>query len=158
MMALLNWRLWAAGALTVLLAGTHWRAYTQGKKTVMDEWNAEKQSIAEQSFKLAEQATRVTVGLQANADTLRKTKNAEIDKLGADLARALDGLRDRPARPGAGRVPIDAGAGPATGCTGAGLYDQDAEFSLREAARANKMKANLAQCQDLYNAARDKLN
>lgn len=155
MTALLNWRVWAALVMAVFLAGTHWRAYTQGKKTVMTEWDSEKLAIAEQSFKLAEQATRVTAGLQAKADTLRKTKNAEIEKLGADLAYALDGLRDRPARPGAGSVPGDTGIG--SGCTGRELYRPDGEFLTRLAARADRLRLDLGQCQAAYETARNAL-
>ena len=46
---LLNWRIWAAAGLALALAGTHWKAYTGGKRTVQDEWNIERLEIGRQS-------------------------------------------------------------------------------------------------------------
>lgn len=155
MTALLNWRAWAALALAVFLVGTHWKAYHSGTKSGIAECNAEKLAVAEQALKLAEQAKRTTLDLQAKADTLRKAKDEQIAKLGTDLARALDGLRDRPARPDAGGVPGDTGAG--AGCTGATLWRDDGEFLTRLAARADRLRLDLGQCQQAYQAARDAL-
>lgn len=153
--AALNWRIWAAGVLALALAGTHWGAYVSGKKTVQAEWSAEKLSIAEQSLKLSEEATRVTVDLQTKADTLRKSKNAQIARLNADLAIALGGLSDRAPRPGTVDLPSHSTA--RAGCTGLELYRADGEFLARESARAERLRLDLGQCQAAYKAARDAL-
>lgn len=152
--SLLNWRVWAAVSLAVLLAGTHWKAYTAGQKAVQAEWVQEKEQQAAQTAATLAQAAIKTEALQSAADTLRRTKNAKIAQLDADLADALDRLHNRPARPGASDLPPDTGAGPATGCTGASLYKPDAEFLARESARADKLLADLGQCQVAYTNAR----
>lgn len=153
--ALMNWRIWAAGVLALALAGTHWGAYVSGKKTVKADWNAEKLSVAEQSLKLSEEATRVTADLQTKADTLRKSKNAQIARLNADLAIALGGLSDRAPRPGA--VDLSSNSTIGSGCTGRELYRPDGEFLARESARAERLRLDLWQCQAAYQAARDAL-
>jgi hypothetical protein len=96
--------------------------------------------------------------MQALSDNLRKTKDAQIRNLDTRLAAALDGLRNRPDRPGASDMPTDTGAASATGCTGAQLYKRDGEFLVRESARADRLLADLAQCQDQYEAARSALS
>lgn len=157
LLALLNWRVVAAAILAVLLAGSHWKTYHMGGASVQAKWNAESLSIAKQSLRLSEEATRTTTNLEASADQLRKTKNAQINDLDTRLAAALDGLRDRPGRPGEGDLSAPAIAGSAPGCTGAGLYREDAGAFIREATRANRLLANLAECQALYNKVRDSL-
>ena len=150
-------RLAVAAVIAVFLAGTHWKAYTSGKATVQAEWQAEKLEVGRQSLKLSEQATRDTATLQLNADKLTGAKNAKIVRLNADLADALERLRERPARDSAESVPSDPTAGARPGCTGAGLFREDGGFLAREAARANKVLANLAECQGAHSNARDAL-
>ena len=36
---LFNWRIWAAVVIAVALAASHWRAYTNGKKSVQADWD-----------------------------------------------------------------------------------------------------------------------
>lgn len=61
-------------------------------------------------------------------------------------------LRNRPERPAAsGDVP--AGAAHPVACTGAGLYRSDSEFLVREAARADQLRIDLATCRAAYDAA-----
>lgn len=158
MMSLLNWRVWAAIALAVLLAGTHWKAYVEGGKSVQAKWDADKVEQLEQTNKLQQEAAQATADLQAKADQLRRTKNAQIDRLNSELSAALDSLRDRPARPGAGDLPGNAGSGPAAGCTGAELYRPDAQFLARLAAQAERLRADLDQCQTAYGNARAALS
>lgn len=157
MAALLGWRVYAAIGIVVLLAGTHWRAYTRGQKDVQADWTAEKLQVAEQTARVLQDAARKTAELQTQSDTLRKVKNAQITALNADLSDALERLRDRPERPGAGSVPSDAAAGPAPGCTSAQLYREDAGALVRLAADADRLRADLGECQAAYNTARDAL-
>lgn len=88
--------------------------------------------------------------LQDAAQRLRSVKDAEIRDVNARLSAALVELRNRPARPapGADQVP-GAGATPPGG-TGASLFREDAEFLVREAARADEIRAALKQCTALY--------
>lgn len=88
--------------------------------------------------------------MQAAADKLRETKDAQIRTINARLAATLVELRDRPARPA---YTLDTGSGlkpPAIGGTGAFLYREDAEFLAREAARADEIRAALQQCTAQY--------
>lgn len=154
---LLNWRLVAGVIFAVLLTGSHWKAYHMGGASVQAKWNAESLSIAKQSLRLSEEATRTTTNLEAAADQLRGTKNAQIRSLDARVAELTGQLRDRPSRPREGDLPAPASPGPVPGCTGAGLYREDASAFIGEAARANRLLANLAECQALYNKVRNSL-
>ena len=158
--AYLGWaKLAAIGALVVsVLAGVAWLRHTwmdDGRNEVRAEWNAEKLEVGRQSLKLSEQATRDTATLQANADKLTGAKNAQIHRLNADLHGALERLRQRPSRDSAAGVPGDPATGANPGCTAAQLYREDASALVREADRADRLLADLAQCQAAYGAARD---
>lgn len=157
-LTLLNWRLWAAAAITVGLVASHWKTYRMGSAGIRAEWAESRLDEAKQSLRLTEKTIEKNVALQAAADQLQRDKNAKIATLNARLADALEQLRDRPRRPGESDLPKSAGAGPNPGCTGAGLYREDAETFIREAARANRLLADLIQCQAQYNKVRDSLN
>ena len=146
-----------AGVLAVMLAGSHWQAYNMGAISVQSSWDAEKVIQADQAAVLATEAAATTDKLQTSADQIRKSKNAQIARLNADLAAAIERLSDRPARPGAIDLPTVAGSGSNASCTGAQLYREDGQFLARESARANRLLADLAQCQDAYGKARDSL-
>lgn len=154
---LLNWRVVAGLILTVLLAGSHWKVYHMGGASVQAKWNAESLSVAKQSLRLSEEATRTTTNLEAAADQLKGNKNAQIRTLDARVAELTGQLRDRPERPREGDLPASAIAGAVPSCTGAGLYRSDAEFLIGEAARAKRLQLDLAQCQAQYNKVRDSL-
>ncbi|OYQ41115.1 hypothetical protein CHU94_08375 [Rhodoferax sp. TH121] len=158
MTALLNWRIWAAIALAVILAATHWKVYKVGQNEVQAKWTAEKLDTAQQTLRLLEKNTRTSTELQDQADNTRRAKNAQIAQLDADLATALERLRERPDRPSGANLPADTGAGPNPGCTGAQLFRPDAGFLVRESARADKLLADLAQCQAAYDSARSAVN
>ena len=155
---LLDWRLWAAVVVAVGLAASHWKVFNLGKAEIRAEWAADKLEESKQALRLTEKTIEKTTTLQASADQLRKDKDAKIAALDVRLTDALNRLRDRPERPREGDMPTGAGAGPAPICTGAGLYREDASAFIREAARANRLLDNLAQCQDQYNKVREALN
>lgn len=158
MTALLNWRVWAAVLVAVALAVSHWKVYKLGQGDVQSKWDAEKLETAQQTLRLLEKNTRTTTELQDNADSLRRAKNAKIARLDSDLASALERLHNRPARPGASDLPTNTGAGPVAGCTGAQLYREDSQFLTRESDRAQRVLADLAQCQAAYDKARSAVN
>jgi hypothetical protein len=146
-----------AGLLSILLTATHWQAYRMGADKVQAAWVVEQLSQAQQSLVLQAQAQAATEKLKTDADQLRKSKNAQIARLDADLAAALAGLSDRAPRPGAVDLPTPSGSGANPGCTGASLWREDGQFLSRESARADRLLADLAQCQTAYGKARDAL-
>ncbi|WP_399696629.1 DUF2514 family protein [Xenophilus sp.] len=96
MTALLNWRLWAAAGVAVLLVWTHWQAYRQGGASARVELAELRASYAE-AGRHAEKAERARE--RTWADRIEEVStNAEAEKnaLAADLAAsraAADGLR-----------------------------------------------------------------
>lgn len=100
---------------------------------------------------------RITTAINLNREKDR-------DQIAA-LTRRADALavslRNRPDRPVAADVPqggdpATAGQGAGLG-TGLGLYRQDGEFLVGEAARANRLRVALAACYRDYEAARTEL-
>ncbi len=80
--------------------------------------------------------------MQAAADNARNIKDAEIEIIRSQLDAALVSLRERPLR--RANVPSTPGACPPA--TGAQLSREDAEFLTREAARADRIVAELNNC------------
>ncbi len=81
---------------------------------------------------------------QAATDQIRKQKDAQIEAINNQLANAISELRKRPSR--------TSEANTGQGGTGATLYAEDAEFLIREAARADKIRAGLDACYKQYDA------
>lgn len=159
MIALMNWRVWAALALALGLAASHYKAYHMGGASERASSNAEKLDIAQQSLRLAERTTRTTQELQTKDDNSRRLKNAHIAKLDADLAIALERLRDRPARSSASGLPENPGTGDASrGCTGAQLYRSDSEVLTRLGHDADKLRINLKTCYSQYEELKSAIN
>ena len=95
--------------------------------------------------------------LSAAAQDARKQSDAKTKQIRANLELALSELRNRPQR--SMQVPPVAGVScPTTGQTGAELFREDADFLIREAARADELEAALQQCEATYNAVREKVN
>lgn len=153
---LLNWRVWVAILLALVLAASHWKAYHLGAAGVKAEWNAEKLEVARRSAKLIEANIAKTNTLQERADTIRRVKDAEIERIRDERDAALISLRNRPDRPSDADLSKDASVGPA--CTGRSLFHEDADFLVREAARADEQRLQLAKCQDAYESARQVIN
>lgn len=107
--------------------------------------HAEAARSAEASARAKEQAATTTLA------TIEQKASDEKKRLAAQLAAVTRELRNRPERPSGGDVPK--GAGNPVGCTGAGLYRQDAEAALREAGRADGVRLQLEACQAKYDAA-----
>ncbi len=81
---------------------------------------------------------------QASADKIRKDKDAQIKVINNQLVDAVSELRKRPSR--------TAEASNGKSCNGASLYAEDAEFLVREAARADEMRVSLKACYEQYDS------
>ena len=81
---------------------------------------------------------------QSDADQIRKDKDAQIKVINTQLVDAVSELRKRPSRT------AEASAG--QGCNGTRLFAEDAEFLVREAARADEIRVGLEACYKQYDA------
>ena len=81
---------------------------------------------------------------QALADQIRKEKDAQIASINISLADALSQLRSRPNRA--------QNTTNGQGGTGATLFADDAEFLVRQAARADQIRAGLEACYRQYDS------
>lgn len=81
---------------------------------------------------------------QAVADTIRKDKDAQIKVINTQLVDAISGLRSRTSSPTKTVTGQD--------CNGQTLSSPDAEFLIREAARADEIRVALEACYKQYDA------
>lgn len=147
LLSLLSPRLWLAVAMAILLAGTYWRAYTNGKAAVQLEWDAATAQAtaaalqAEQQARATEQALQSRVRKVTNDYQAEKTRRAAADQLAADSLRQLQvalagggATRPDPAAPaGADDDPRDSIIAE---CAGALVQVDKAARSLAEQTRA----------------------
>jgi hypothetical protein len=161
-LALLSPRVWAELIVIVIVVAAGWWAYNwvydRGAASVQAQWDKERTGIDKQSAKITADALAATKGLVANMESQRSSTNAQISALNNSLASAVAGLRERPARDSAGGVPRDPATGSAVGATGAQLLRDDSELLTREAARADRLRLQLAECQVAYANARKAVN
>ena len=147
-------RVAAALAVAGFLFGCAWKAYVlgeqAGKASVQALWDAEKLEQTTQLHKSKDAALKKERTLQKTIDQKRKEAAHEIDLLMAERDAALGELRQRAERQAPGvDATSDQGAdaGPsAQRCTGAGLFREDAQFLVGEAARANRTRQELKKC------------
>jgi hypothetical protein len=81
---------------------------------------------------------------QADADKIRKEKDAQIKVINNQLVDAVSELRKRPSR--------TAEASNGQNCNGTRLFAEDAEFLVREAARADEIRVGLEACYKQYDS------
>lgn len=148
-----NYRVLVAFLLVVFSFSAGWKVnewrFTAKIETMQSD-HAKALAKAVQEARTKEQA------IQIAADKLRKEKDENISKLNNRLNAALNELRYRPYRSASATLPKTPVTGSSTeGCTGRELYRQDAEFLIREATRADKLRESLFQCQAQYNQVRD---
>lgn len=159
---MLNPRVWAELIVIAIVVAAAWFAYNwvydRGAASVQAEWDKERADVDKQSAKVAADALTTTKTLAASIESQRSTTNAQISALNNSLADAIAGLRERPARDSAGGVPRDPTTGAKTGATGADLLRQDSIFLAGEAARADRLRLQLAECQAAYASARKAVN
>ena len=82
---------------------------------------------------------------QADADKIRKDKDAQIKAINNQLVDAISELRKRPSRTSEASVGQVVKA-----CNGSQLFSEDSEFLVRESARADTIRIALQACYDQY--------
>jgi hypothetical protein len=81
---------------------------------------------------------------QADADQIRTEKDAQISAINSQLVDAISSLRSRPS---SATKTING-----QDCNGSALSAPDAEFLIREAARADQIRIGLQACYQQYDA------
>lgn len=135
--------------------GGHYTGANTGRLEVQQKWDKEKAEQYAEYAKGQEAARQKEQAMQAEADRLRKEKDAEIRNINARATALANSLRNRPERPSeTSGVPNTSGS--CSGATGAQLARGDAEFLAGYSADAARLQAALDQCVKQYNAARQK--
>lgn len=160
MLSLLKPKLPILGIVVLILGilfGTHkvivyravGAAVAETKATIQGEYNKKLLEASE----LAREREQVMV---SSADKIRKEKDAKIASLNTRLGTAISSLSERPQRPPS--TPQSAPAScPTKGATGSELYREDGAVLIREAHRADKLRAALDQCYRQYDSVRESL-
>lgn len=150
----------AGAVIAIALAGGagYVKGTAHGKAEVQAAWDQEKAKLAEEYAKAQAAAREKEQQLQAQADQLREETNAKTQELAVRAASLADSVRKRPERTApASTVSNTAGAVcPACNCTGATLPRPDAEFLVREAARADELRLALDACVRQYETLRSR--
>lgn len=135
----------AAAVAVVFFAG--W--WTNGWR-----WEAKYNSLVtqykEEQIKAEQEARAKEQELQAAIDNERQIKDEQLRSIRNRLDSTLYQLRQRSLRP---TDPNDPSA--AKGATGSQLYREDGEFLIREAARADEIRAGLRECYASYDHVRE---
>ena len=141
-------------AVGAAAGGGYYKGNSAGKSEVQQQWDKEKAEQYAAYAKGQEEARQREQVLQANADKLRRDKDAEIKNINARATALTNSLRDRQTRPTeTNTVSSTASARPAN-CSGKELYREDGEFLVRIAREADELRAALQQCYKQYQAIR----
>lgn len=161
----MNTRVLGVLAILFLLVLGAWRmysmGYSEGQSDERAEWVALQKKQLKAHTEALEAARKAEQTLRNQADTLKRESSDEIARLNANVDVLLGRLRDRPQRPpapqtgGLPTTPSTPTTGP--GCDGTKLYKPDAEFLVRESARADKAVIALKECRAQYEAAQTAL-
>ena len=84
---------------------------------------------------------------QVQSDQIRRNKDAQIEAINSQYVNAISELRKRSSRSQSATV-----GQTSTGTTGATLFAEDAEFLIREATRADKIRIALEACYKQYDS------
>lgn len=113
---------------------------------------ATQEAIRAETARLAEAARRAAEARhQAEVAASKERTEREIADLELRVADLAERLRNRPERPSGAAV--SGSAATPVACTGAQLYREDGKFLVGEAARADRLRIQLADCQRQYDAA-----
>jgi len=147
------------GAMAAVLAGVGVWAYRTGYQEAERKFAAERLEVQKAVVRSMERRFVVEQSLREKSDAQTKSYAARVSRLVAERDRLVAGLRNRPERPSRPDVPESSAAGEAPqSCAGDRLYRSDAEFLVREAARADLIRAALERCQAQYDEVRRAIN
>jgi hypothetical protein len=145
----------AVFAIGAAAGGGYYTGEKSGRAVVQQAWDKEKADQYADFAKRQEEARQREQELQANADRLRREKDAEIRNVNARATALANSLRDRPER-SSQTGGVSGATGSCSGSTGAQLARGDAEFLAGYSADAARLQAALDQCVKQYNAVRQK--
>jgi hypothetical protein len=140
-------------AVGVAGAGGLYKGHKLGKAEVQQAWDKEKAAQYAEYAKGQEEARRREQELQANADQLRREKDAEIRNINARATALSNSLQHRQSRSEADSLSSSSGARQAS-CSGKELYREDGQFLVRIAGEADELRTALKQCYTQYEALR----
>lgn len=148
--------LWAAIFTGALAHGCVLEHQRDGLQTELDAIKADvvaQETVRSEIARLAEAGRRAAQNrYQAEVAASRERTDREVSDLRQRVAGLLGQLQQRPDRPaGGGAVPK--GGGGDLACTGAQLYRADAAFLVGEAARADGLRIQLADCRRRHDSA-----
>lgn len=120
-------------------------------RSLRAEIATERKAQADKIAELMAQALATESTWKGKAHELHRAREIEVGNIAAALDAAERRLRDRPAR----RADLpEAARAACAGSTGAELSGEDGRFLAGEAARANQLRAALAECQGWIEAVR----
>lgn len=125
---------WVLLGALVATVGLFLGGYAKGRIDMAASYQSEQLERLETARETERLANRA-------AAALKEKRDAEVRRINARLADALERLRNRPERMPEPSRPA------CRGSTGAELSGPDGGFLEREAARADELRAALAQCQ-----------
>jgi hypothetical protein len=141
-------------AVGAAAGGGYYKGNSAGKSEVQQQWDKEKAEQYAAYAKGQEEARQREQALQANADKLRRDKDAEIKNINARSTALANSLRDRQIRPTETSALPSAPSAGSSACTGKELYREDGEFLVRIAREADELRAALKQCYKQYESVR----
>lgn len=127
-----------AVVIAFVLNGFYWNAH--GANAEDTRWKAR---IHAENLKATQEARAKEQMWQGVVNETAKNYEIKLAGVRRNLDTALNGLRDRPERAAAGGQAAGTGQSCATGTS---LCRQDSEFLVREAARADTLRAGLEAC------------
>lgn len=134
--------------------GGYYSGKESGRAEVQQAWDKEKAEQYAAYAKGQEEARKKEQELQANADKLRREKDAEIRNINARATALANSLQQRQTRPAvADSLPSTTSVGQSA-CTGKQLYREDGEFLVRIAREADELRVALQQCYKQYESVK----
>jgi hypothetical protein len=159
LLSLMTPRVWIALGLSVVLCGTHWKAYVAGENNIREEVAQDNITRARGMLKLVERAQEAQASIQAAADKQTEVDHAQNVKLVSERDAALESLRvQRKSRPAGYMPPTPAVAASSPSCSAATLYADDSAVVVRLAAAHDQLRLDLIGCQNRYNAAKTQID
>jgi len=151
-------------AVVVLALGLIFWHTTEIKLKVQAAQSAVRLELVQQynkrAIELKDQSSKVQTELQITLTKQQKEHNDKIHNLNLRITDLSNSLSDRTKRPSSdGSISDSASNGTYTaGCTGQGLYQDDAKFLVWYAGQAEELKEGLAQCYKQYDTVKETLD